>query len=225
MVSRVITARTLPTHPLVLASLLALVAIAAPGAQAQQSFKDLRDSEAFRPPPEIGPLTYSPWMKACSESQGPAAEQFCFTSRDARAEAGFPVAAVIWIEIKGSPKKVLRIVMPSPLQLRYGTRVIVDQQSPLSMPLVICFGEDCLADYEGTSDLIEKLKRGQTLIIQAINVRGDVISFRLPLADFAEVNEGPPTDPRMLDEQQRVSRAKIERQFLELREPKPQGSR
>ena len=40
-----------------------------------------------------------------------------------------------------------------------------------------------MADYEATRDLIGKLKHGQMLTIQAINLAGSAISLPLPLDD------------------------------------------
>jgi hypothetical protein len=74
--------------------------------------------------------------------------------------AGQPVVAAVLIEPDGEPKKLFRITLPSPLQLQYGTRVIVDQQAPLTGPFFTCFSNGCMADYEATSDLIGKLKHG-----------------------------------------------------------------
>jgi invasion protein IalB len=73
---------------------------------------------------------YSPWAKYCGKGQDAKAKQVCFTGKDARTEAGQPVVAAVLIEPDGEPKKLFRITLPSPLQLQYGTRVIVDQQAP-----------------------------------------------------------------------------------------------
>ena len=148
-------------------------------------------------------LIYSPWAKFCGKGQDATAKQVCFTGKDARTEAGQPVIAAALIEPDGEPKKLFRITLPSPLQLQYGTRVIVDQQPPMTGPFFTCFANGCMADYEATPDLIGKLKHGQMLTIQAINLAGSAISFPLPLVDFAKANEGPPTDPKVFEEQQK----------------------
>ena len=89
-----------------------------------------------------------------------------------------------------------------------------------------CFTNGCMADYEGSPDLIAKLKSGQTLTIQAINIAGNQISFPLPLADFAKANDGPPTDPKIYEEQQKKlqeelqKRAEDARKKLEAQQPK-----
>ncbi len=167
--------------------------------------------------PEMPQLIYSPWAKFCGKGQDPNAKQVCFTGKDARTEAGVPVVAAALIEPEGEPKKLFRITLPSPLQLQYGTRVIIDQQQPLTGPFFTCFANGCMADYEATPDMIQKLKKGQQLTIQAINLAGSAISFPLPLADFAKANEGPPTDPKVFEEQQKKLQEELQKRAEEAR--------
>jgi invasion protein IalB len=166
---------------------------------------------------EMPQLIYSPWAKFCGKGQDPNAKQVCFTGKDARTEAGVPVVASALIEPEGEPKKIFRITLPSPLQLQYGTRIIVDQQQPLTAPFFTCFSNGCMADYEATPDLISKLKKGQMLTIQAINLAGNAISFPLPLADFGKANEGPPTDPKVFEEQQKKLQEELQKRAEEAR--------
>ena len=113
---------------------------------------------------------HSLWAKFCGKGQGATAKQVCFTGKDARTEGGQPVVAAVLIEPDGEPKKLFRITLPSPLQLQYGTRVIVDKQAPLTAPFFTCFTNGCMADFEATPDLIGKFKHGQMLTIQAIKL-------------------------------------------------------
>lgn len=162
-------------------------------------------------------LIYSPWAKFCGKGQDANAKQVCFTGKDARTEAGQPVVAAALIEPDGEPKKLFRITLPSPLQLQYGTRLIVDQQQPMTGPFFTCFSNGCMADYEATPDMITKLKGGQVLTIQAINLAGAAISFPVPLTDFKKANEGPPTDPKVFEEQQKKLQEELQKRAEEAR--------
>jgi invasion protein IalB len=113
---------------------------------------------------------YSSWAKLCSKGQDAQAQLLCITRKEARSEAGQPIMAAALIEPEGAPKKLFRVTVPNQLQIQLGTRIIVDQQPPLAGPFFTCFTDGCLADYEATPDLIEKLKHGQMLTIQAINL-------------------------------------------------------
>jgi invasion protein IalB len=153
---------------------------------------------------------FSPWAKFCGKGRDAQANQTCYTGGDAHTEAGQPLVGAALIEPEGEAKKLFRITLPNPLLLEYGARVIVDQQPPMTAPFFTCVAKGCMADYEATPDLIGKLKHGRTLTIQAINLAGAALSFPLPLADFAKANEGPPTDPKVLEEQQAQQGEKLQ---------------
>src|SRR6266851_2014003 len=172
--------------------------------------------------PEMPQLIYSPWAKFCGKGNDPGAKEVCFTGKDARTEAGQPVVAAALIEPEGEPKKLFRVTLPSPLQLQYGTRIVIDKEAPISGAFFTCFANGCMADYEATPELVGKLKKGQMLQIQAINLAAAAITFPLPLADnsgnsFLKANEGPPTDPKVFEEQQKKLQEDLQKRADELR--------
>jgi invasion protein IalB len=163
-------------------------------------------------------LIYSPWTKFCLKGQeANSPKQVCFTGKDARIESGMPVVAAVLIEPEGQERKVLRVTLPLGMQLVHGTRVIIDQNQPMTAPYVICFTNGCMADYEANADMIAKMKKGQGIIVQAINSTGQPISLALPLADFAKAYDGPPTDPKVFEEQQRKLQEELQRRADEAR--------
>jgi len=163
-------------------------------------------------------LIYSPWTKFCLKGQEANAKQVCFTGKDARLESGMPVVAAVLIEPDGDPKKVLRVTLPLGMQIVHGTRIIIDQGQPAQGPYVICFTNGCMADYEASADLIGRLKKGQQLAVQAINSNGQPISLNLPLNDFAKAYDGPPTDPKVFEEQQKKLQDELQRRANEARQ-------
>ena len=173
--------------------------------------------------PEMPQLIYSPWAKFCGKGDDPGAKEVCFTGKDARTEAGQPLVTAALIEPEGAPKKLFRITLPSPLQLQYGSRIVIDKEQPISGPFVTCFiNGSCIADYEATPELVGKLKKGQMLQIQAINLAAAAITFQLPLSDtsgnsFQKANEGPPTDPKVFEEQQKKLQEDLQKRADELR--------
>jgi len=171
---------------------------AAPAPEAQQQAPAQTQEQQVQ-------LIFSPWTKFCLKGQNnePTAKQVCFTGKDARIESGMPVVAAVLIEPEGEAKKLLRVTLPLGMQLVHGTRVIVDQNQPMTAPYVICFTNGCMSDYDASGDLIGKMKKGQGLVIQAINSTGQPISLVLPLADFDKAYDGPPTDPKVFEEQQK----------------------
>ena len=167
-------------------------------------------------------LVYSPWTKFCLKGQpgqtpDPNAKQVCFTGKDARIESGMPVVAAVLIEPEGQERKILRVTLPLGMQLVHGTRVIIDQNQPMTAPYVICFTNGCMADYEASADMVGKMKKGQGLVVQGINSTGQPISLTLPLGDFAKAYDGPPTDPKEFEAQQRKLQDELQRRADEAR--------
>jgi invasion protein IalB len=162
-------------------------------------------------------LIFSPWTKFCLKGQEAGAKQVCFTGKDGRVESGMPVVAAVLIEPENEPKKILRVTLPLGMSLQPGTRVIVDQGQPMTGPYVICFNNGCMADYEASGELIGKLKKGQGLVVQGINGAGQAISLVLPLGDFQKAYDGPPTDPKVFEEQQKKLQDELQKRADEAR--------
>src|ERR1700742_3501101 len=162
-------------------------------------------------------LIYAPWTKFCLKGQEANAKQVCFTGKDGRIESGQPVIAAVVIEPEGEPKKVLRVTLPLGMLLVHGTRIIVDNNQPLQSPYVICFANGCMSDYDVTPELLGNLKKGQNLVVQAINSNGAPLTLPLPLAEFAKAYNGSPTDPKVFEETQKKLQEELQKRADEAR--------
>jgi invasion protein IalB len=166
-------------------------------------------------------LIYAPWTKFCLKGQDANAKQVCFTGKDGRIESGQPVIAAVIIEPEGEPKKILRVTLPLGMQLMHGTRVIVDNNAPMQSPYVICFQNGCMSDYEVTPELLANLKKGQNLVVQAINSNGAPLTLPLPLQEtggsFAKAYDGPPTDPKEFEQTQKKLQEELQKRAEEAR--------
>lgn len=223
------------------AGLVAAGALAAVPASAQAPKPPAKPAQAQQPaqPPQpqqpagqqqpgqqAPQLMYSPWMKVCGKDQNTGNKQICVVTKDGRLENGMPVAIVQLFEPEGQPK-VLRVTVPLGMQLQHGTRVIIDQGAPANEPYKLCIPVGCMSDYPVTDDLIKNMKKGQMLTVQAINMQGTPISLPLPLADFAKAYDGPATDPKVFEEQQRKLQEELQkkaeeaRKKLEAQQPPP----
>jgi invasion protein IalB len=180
----------------------------------------------------IPPLIYMPWQKFCGKGDEPNAKQVCFTGKDARTEDGRPVVGVVLIEPEGEPIKVFRITMPLPVRLLNGARIVIDKEPAFGpVPYFTCFPNGCVAEFDGTigfpqnmtmNDFVAKLKKGQTLGLQAVNLAGNEFTLPVPLTDnagnsFIKANEGPPTDPKVLEDQQKKLQDELQKKADEAR--------
>ncbi len=183
-----------------IAAMLALVL--APPVFAQQPSANPPASTA---PAETTQMIFSPWTRYCTK--GPAqqpsdagAREVCFTAADGHLATGQKLAIALLIEPTGSDTKLLRVTLPLGVALVPGARIVIDEKDAMTAPYVACLPKNgCMADYKADTDLIEKLKKGRTLAIQAFD-KGKPISFTLPLTGFAKAYEGPAGDPTGIQE-------------------------
>lgn len=143
----------------------------------------------------------SPWTRYCAkkpteQSSEIGLKEVCFTASDGHVASGQKLAIALLIEPKDGPK-LLRVTLPLGVALVPGARIVIDDNAALTAPYVVCLPQNgCMADYKADNDLIEKLKKGRTLAIEAF-AKGKPIAFTLPLAGFAKAYDGPPSDPPM----------------------------
>ena len=167
-------------------------------------------------------LIFSPWVKLCNKDADPKAKRICVTVKDGRVESGLLVVSVAIIEMDGEAKKLLRMSLPYGVALQHGTRLIVDQGAPATSPFVTCLPPvvppgGCIADYEASADLIDRMKKAQVLTVQAIHMNGQAMSPQLDMKDFAKAYDGPPTDPKVFEEQQKKLQDELQKRAEEAR--------
>jgi Invasion associated locus B (IalB) protein len=87
---------------------------------------------------------------------------------------------------------------------------------------VICLQNGCMSDYEVTPELLANLKKGQNLVVQAINSNGAPLTLPLPLTEagggFAKAYDGPPTDPKKLEEDNRKLQEELQKRANDARQ-------
>jgi invasion protein IalB len=196
----------------------------APKAQPAQGqpAKPAPAAPAAQPQAAAPQLIFSPWVKLCNKDPDPNAKRVCVTVKDGRVESGLLVVSVAIIEMDGEQRRLLRMSMPYGVALQHGTRLIVDQGTPQTAPFVTCLPPvvppgGCIADYDATPDLIGRLKKAQVLTVQAIHMNGQAMSPQLDLKDFAKAYDGPPTDPKVFEAQQKKLQEELQKRAEEAR--------
>ena len=122
-------------------------------------------------------------------------KEVCFTASDGHLKSGQKLVIALLLEPKGDDTKLLRVTLPLGVALIPGARIVIDEQDAMTAPYVSALPKNgCMADYKADGALIEKLKKGRTLAIQAFE-KGKPINFTLPLTGFAKAYDGPASDP------------------------------
>jgi invasion protein IalB len=175
--------------------------------------------------PEQPPLIFSPWTKFCMKAPDPNAKQVCVTGKEGKFESGQPILSAVLIEPEGEAKKILRVIVPLGMVLQYGTRLLIDQGQPAAAPYVVCFVNGCMSDYEANAEIVGNMKKGQSLHVQAVSASsGQGFTLSMPLGDFAKAYDGPPTDPKVFEEQQKKLQEELQRRADEARRKLEQGT-
>ncbi len=155
---------------------------------------------------EIPPLVYSNWTKICSKSADTGGKTLCRTGMDGRLDAGTPMVGAVVMEAEGEPRRIMQIMLPLGILLPRGTRILIDndEQGAQVLPIVVCTGGACMAQTEATDQTLDKLKKGQNLYVQAYNMQQAVFTLAVPLKDFAKAYDGPPTDPKDVEQRNKT---------------------
>jgi invasion protein IalB len=169
--------------------------------------------------------TQNDWTKVCGRDQA-ANKDICYTTRDFSTKAGEPpVLALAIYEIKGEDTRIIRLLVPVGLMLRPGFRFTVDKGAEHEGAFEICFPNGCFAEAKVNGPVVEGVKKGSTLSVAVKNQMNNLITFVIPLAGFGKAFDGPPIDPKVLEEQQKKlqeelqKRAEEERKRLEAAKP------
>ena len=171
---------------------------AAPGPNAGQA--QTAPSETVQNGSQQVQLIASPWTRYCGkglteQSSEITTKQVCFTASDGHLISGQKLVIALLIEPEGTDTKLLRVTLPLGVALVPGARIVIDEKEAMTAPFVVCLPKNgCMADYKADTDLIERLKKGRSLAIQAFD-KGRPISFTLPLTGFAKAYDGPASDP------------------------------
>ena len=167
--------------------------------------------------PDMPPIVFSPWTKFCGKDNNQTKDT-CLTLREARLETGQFLAGAALIEQQGEEKKLIRVTLPLMMQLPPGARLVLDKEQPLTGRYIVCTPNGCMADFEVNAEFVGKLKKGQQIVLQAINLNSQPASFALPLADFAKANDGPPTDPKKFEEDQKKLQEELQKKAEKARD-------
>ncbi len=173
---------------------------AAPGPNAGQAHAGAPAGRAQNGQQQQLQVIASPWTRYCiknptEQSSEVRTKEVCFTASDGHLTSGQKLVIALLIEPQGGDTKLLRITLPLGVALVPGARIVIDEKDAMTAPYVVCLPKNgCMADYKADGDLIEKLKKGRTLAIQAFE-KGKPIDFTLPLIGFAKAYDGPASDP------------------------------
>jgi invasion protein IalB len=148
-------------------------------------------------------LIYAPWIKTC-------VNQTCFVWSEGHLPSDcYLVVSAGLIERLGEPKKTLSVTLPPQVNTAHSVRMIIDQGEPIERPFA-CRANGCVANYEAGEDLVDKLKHGHILEVEAVDKANLPIHLFMPLVGFADAYDGAANEPKVIETTQEKLKAEIE---------------
>ena len=120
--------------------------------------------------------------------------------------------------LTGDEKKIMRLQLPEGLLLRPGFRLILEKGEPIDGRYSICAGGSCFAEAELSSSQLGILKKAPIASVEVRNQIGAQVTFNVPMHDFAAALDGPPVDPKKIQEQNKALQEQLEKRAKEQRE-------
>jgi invasion protein IalB len=194
----------------------AMVLVAGGAAFAQQA------PQAGAPAQPQGPLSAElvpvepEWTKVCA-TDPQSHKDVCYTVRDFGTKADSPVMAFQVFDEKGSDQKLLRLLLPLGVQLKPGFRFAVDKSPLDGGNFEVCFSAGCFAETKIKASVVDDMKKGDKFSVVIKNQGNNEVTFHVPLSGFGKAYDGPPIDPKVLEEQQRKLQAELQKKAEEQR--------
>ena len=133
--------------------------------------------------PRAAELTFQPWTKFCLTQSN------CYLNISANGKCT-PSGGAISLSLQNGNRGILtanygmKTLLEGPISLR------IDQDTPLKIEKPHCYASGCGGTIEADGAMIERLKRAQTVTMEATSMAGEKLSISFPLTDFAKAYDG-----------------------------------
>lgn len=162
--------------------------------------------------------TTTGWVKVCQKIDGTDNKEGCVVSEEVRADNGAFLASIAMQEVVGESRRQLIVAVPLGMALQAGLLLRVDQERAVPAKFGTCLQNGCFSGIDVGTDLLASMKKGQNLLVTVRNAQGIALDLTVPLANFDKVHEGPATDLKVVEEQQRQLEKELERRANEARQ-------
>jgi invasion protein IalB len=153
------------------------------------------------------------WLKVCNKDPR-LNKNVCLITQELRASTGQTLTSVAIREIEGTSSSLL-VSVPLGTLIESGVAVQIDKGQSINLPLRICLPRACYAEFAIKSSLINAMKAGGQLIIQARNQQGKAYKFELSLTGFTASYTGDPIDPQQLQDSQQKLQDELQKKIQE----------
>ena len=152
----------------------------------------LGGATSFAADPRAAQLTYAPpWVKSCLA-------ETCFVGSGARG-ACHPSGGGLSVVTGNNKRLSLSAYFATTRPLEGAITVRIDQGNPISIPVSKCIATSCASELGIDGEFVERLKRSQTIEMEAMDAGHRKVSLSLSLAGFAEAYDGPGIETKIYE--------------------------
>jgi invasion protein IalB len=137
----------------------------------------------------------SAWVKICSETD--QTKRVCLLKYEGLdPKSGDVLVAAALRTTEGNDKQELIVTVPTAYSLLMppGVRIKIDGDEPISLPYVGCTSTSCQAEVEVPNQVLDRMRKGNQMLIAAISTQQEPLTFRVLLKGFATTSDGAPVD-------------------------------
>ena len=141
----------------------------------------------------------SAWVKLCEEtpnlSEPEKKMNVCLTHHERLdGNSGRVLISAAVREVDGQEKQALMVMVPLGMALPPGVQLKVDENEAVKLQYTLCHVAGCTAEAEATPAIIDQMKKGNQVVVAAINLAGKAIGFPVPLTGFTQALTGQAVD-------------------------------
>jgi invasion protein IalB len=139
----------------------------------------------------------SAWVKVCSKNEQTENKQVCllkYEGLDPKTGDVLVAAAVRTVEDQDKQDLIVTVPIAYSLDMPPGIRIKIDEDEPISLQYVGCTPKSCQAQVELTNQVLDRMRKGNQMLIAAISTQQKPLTFRVMLNGFATTSDGAPVD-------------------------------
>jgi invasion protein IalB len=144
---------------------------------------------------KTGEGEYSAWVKICTSDE--QHKQVClvkYEALDPKTGGVLVSVAVRTREVKREHHLLVNVPTAYSLAMPAGVRIKIDNEEPTSLQYTVCLPTNCQVETELTKQLLESMRKGNLMLVAAINVQQNAVTFQVPLNGFSKTLNGAPVD-------------------------------
>lgn len=155
------------------------------------------------------------WVKVC-QAVGNPPHQACVISEEVRDASGSFLASAAIQEVEGDPHRRMILTVPLGAWIPSDVAVRVDNGRPVSGLYGTCLVNGCFARIDVPNEMLQQMRRGDTLFLAIRNQDFVPFDLKLPLESFVRAYDGSSMELGAAEDRQRSWEVQLQQRAAQL---------